>query len=39
VRGLPELVMQRGRVLVEDGQFHGSEGQGQFIRRSRFQEP
>jgi dihydropyrimidinase len=39
VRGLPELVMQRGRVLVEDGQFHGTEGQGRFIRRSRFQEP
>ncbi len=39
VRGLPELVMQRGRVLVENGQFHGSEGQGQFVRRSRFQEP
>ncbi|HEX9236085.1 MAG TPA: amidohydrolase family protein, partial [Actinomycetota bacterium] len=39
VRGLPELVMQRGRVLVEDGQFHGTEGQGRFLRRSRFQEP
>ncbi len=39
VRGLPELVMQRGRVLVEDGQFHGTEGQGRFIRRSRFQQP
>ena len=39
VRGLPELVMQRGRVLVEDGQFHGTEGHGRFLRRSRFQEP
>jgi dihydropyrimidinase len=36
VRGLPEIVMQRGRVLVEDGEFHGKAGQGTFIPRSRF---
>jgi dihydropyrimidinase len=39
VRGLPEVVMQRGTILVENGQFHGKEGQGQFIPRSRFQAP
>jgi dihydropyrimidinase len=35
VRGLPEVVMQRGRVLVSDGQFHGQPGWGTFIPRSR----
>ena len=39
VRGLPEIVMQRGDVLVEDGEWHGSEGRGRFLPRSRFQEP
>jgi dihydropyrimidinase len=39
VRGLPEVVMQRGSILVEDGKFHGREGQGRFIPRSRFQAP
>jgi dihydropyrimidinase len=39
VRGLPEVVMQRGTVLVENGEFHGREGQGKFIPRSRFQVP
>jgi dihydropyrimidinase len=35
VKGLPEIVMQRGNVLVEDGQFHGKEGGGRFLQRSR----
>jgi len=35
VKGLPELVMQRGNVLVEGGEWHGSEGQGTFLPRSR----
>jgi dihydropyrimidinase len=35
VRGLPELVMQRGQVLVENGEFHGKAGQGTFLPRSR----
>jgi dihydropyrimidinase len=35
VRGLPEIVMQRGTVLVEDGTFHGVPGQGKFLPRSR----
>jgi dihydropyrimidinase len=39
VHGLPETVMQRGDVLVENGEWHGREGRGQFLPRSRFQEP
>jgi dihydropyrimidinase len=39
VYGLPEIVMQRGNVLVENGQWHGREGEGRFLPRSRFQEP
>jgi dihydropyrimidinase len=35
VRGLPEVVLQRGHVLVRDGGFHGKAGQGRFIPRSR----
>jgi dihydropyrimidinase len=35
VKGLPEVVMQRGRVLVEGGEFHGEPGQGKFLPRSR----
>jgi hypothetical protein len=30
-----EVVMQRGRVLVQGGTFHGAPGQGQFLLRSR----
>ena len=35
VRGLPETVLQRGQVLVQDGAFHGKPGQGRFLPRSR----
>ena len=35
VKGLPEIVMQRGKVLVQDGVFHGKPGQGRFLPRSR----
>jgi dihydropyrimidinase len=35
VRGLPEVVMQRGQVLVENGAFLGAPGQGRFLPRSR----
>jgi dihydropyrimidinase len=31
--GAPSVVMQRGRVLVRDGSFHGKPGMGQFLRR------
>jgi malonate-semialdehyde dehydrogenase (acetylating)/methylmalonate-semialdehyde dehydrogenase len=36
---LPEVVMQRGNVLVENDEWLGTEGGGSFIPRSRFQEP
>jgi dihydropyrimidinase len=36
VRGLPEVVLQRGNVLVRDGKFHGTPGAGRFLERSRF---
>jgi dihydropyrimidinase len=39
VWGVPEVVMQRGSVLVQDGEWFGKEGQGRFVPRSRFQEP
>jgi dihydropyrimidinase len=35
VRGLPEIVLQRGKVLVENGEWHGKEGDGRFLHRSR----
>ena len=35
VMGLPEIVLQRGAVIVEDGEFHAKEGQGTFLPRSR----
>jgi dihydropyrimidinase len=38
VKGLPEVVMQRGNVLVRDGKFQGTKGAGQFLRRSPFHQ-
>jgi dihydropyrimidinase len=35
VRGVPEVVMQRGQVLVDHGKFLARPGQGQFLSRSR----
>jgi dihydropyrimidinase len=35
VKGLPQIVLQRGAVLVEDGEFHAKAGQGTFIPRTR----
>src|SRR5262249_52032122 len=39
VWGGPEVVIQRGQVLGWHGEWRGREGQGTFLRRSRFQEP
>ena len=39
VWGVPDVVMQRGNVLVENDEWFGKEGQGTFVPRSRFQEP
>jgi dihydropyrimidinase len=38
VWGVPEIVMQRGNVLVENDEWFGTEGGGSFVPRSRFQE-
>lgn len=36
VHGVPELVMSRGEVIAENGQFLGRPGRGQFVARSPF---
>ena len=33
VDGHVDVVMSRGRVVVEDGTYHGSPGHGRFLRR------
>ena len=33
VQGWPVVTLSRGRIVVENGQFLGSAGQGQFIER------
>jgi dihydropyrimidinase len=38
VTGVPEVVLLRGQVLVEDGQLIASPGVGQFVRRAKFGE-
>ncbi len=38
VTGVPEIVLLRGNVLVEDGELVASPGIGQFVRRARFGE-
>jgi dihydropyrimidinase len=38
VHGLPEIVLQRGAVLVESGAFKGRRGAGQFLKRSQLQD-
>ncbi len=37
VRGYPVLTMQRGKIIVEDGQFVGEVGAGQFLTRRRIE--
>jgi len=34
--GVPEVVLLRGNVLVEDGELVVSPGIGQFVRRAKF---
>jgi dihydropyrimidinase len=33
VKGWPVVTIGRGQILVEDGQFFGRQGQGQFVKR------
>jgi dihydropyrimidinase len=37
VKGYPVLTMQRGRIIVQDGQFVGEVGAGRFLRRRRIE--
>jgi dihydropyrimidinase len=36
VTGVPRIVLSRGRVLVQDGQWKGEQGAGRFVKRKRF---
>jgi len=36
VRGMPDVVLSRGRVLVEGDQFYGKAGQGGFLKRAAY---
>jgi dihydropyrimidinase len=33
VKGMPKVVMSRGRVIVENGKFTGKAGAGEFLKR------
>jgi dihydropyrimidinase len=39
VTGMPEVVLSRGRVVVEDNKFMGRAGQGEFLKRSTYVQP
>jgi dihydropyrimidinase len=36
VTGVPSVVLSRGRVLVQDGEWKGEQGAGKFVKRNRF---
>ena len=36
VKGMPDIVLSRGRVIVEGDQFHGKAGQGSFLKRAAY---
>jgi dihydropyrimidinase len=36
VTGMPDVVLSRGRILVEGDQFHGKPGTGNFLKRATF---
>ncbi len=36
VTGMPQVVLARGRVLVQDGEWKGEQGAGRFVKRRRF---
>jgi hypothetical protein len=38
VTGSPEIVLLRGRVIVDGDEFLGRAGEGQFVKRARFGE-
>jgi dihydropyrimidinase len=36
VKGMPDVVLSRGRLIVEGDQFHGKAGQGTFLKRAAY---
>ncbi len=36
VTGMPSVVLSRGRVLVQDGEWKGEQGAGRFVPRRQF---
>lgn len=36
LKGMPEMVISRGSIVLQDGQFMGTPGRGQFIKREGF---
>src|SRR3984885_1816952 len=36
VKGIPKIVLSRGRVVIENGKFTGKPGSGEFIRRAQY---
>jgi len=36
VTGMPDVVLSRGRVVVDEDQFLGRAGQGEFLRRATY---
>jgi dihydropyrimidinase len=38
VTGMPDLVLSRGRIVVEGDKFLGRAGQGEFLRRSTYSQ-
>ena len=36
VTGVPSVVLSRGRVLVQNGEWKGEQGAGKFVKRNRF---
>jgi dihydropyrimidinase len=36
VKGMPDVVLSRGRVLVENNEFHGRPGAGEFLKRNTY---
>jgi dihydropyrimidinase len=39
VTGMPDVVLSRGRVVIEGDQFRGRAGAGQFLKRSAYSQP
>jgi dihydropyrimidinase len=33
VKGVPKIVLSRGRIIIENGKFAGKPGTGEFLKR------